>query len=275
MNKEELFEGIGDLKPDLIEEAEAYGKMRAAGRWKRSLLAVACALALFVALPNISMTAALAMEKIPIIGKLVEAVTFRDYEEEGEHHQISLNVPGVSVDGQPVEDINEDIERMANELMSRYREATEEQNLFVQMDYEVIAAHENYFTLKLDCFEAEAGGYQWSRMYTISRATGEQIHLADLFKEGVDYVTPISENILTQMKQQMEADEHIVYFFDQEDEADNFKAIDSDQDFYLSASGMLVISFDEYEVAPGSMGPVSFEIPLHELTDILRDDNTL
>lgn len=39
----------------------------------------------------------------------------------------------------------------------------------------------------------------------------------------------------------------------------------------LNASGKLVIVFDEYEVAPGYMGAVSFEIPTEILKDILKE----
>jgi hypothetical protein len=40
-----------------------------------------------------------------------------------------------------------------------------------------------------------------------------------------------------------------------------FEKIKADQNFYLSSNHKLVISFDKYEVAPGYMGIVEFEIP--------------
>lgn len=72
----------------------------------------------------------------------------------------------------------------------------------------------------------------------------------------------ISENIKTQMKEQMAADEGIVYFFEGDDmPGDGFEQIQSDQDFYFNEDGEIVIEFDEYEVSPGYMGIVSFTIP--------------
>ena len=40
-----------------------------------------------------------------------------------------------------------------------------------------------------------------------------------------------------------------------------FKKIAENQDFYINSNNDLVICFDEYEVAPGYMGPVEFVIP--------------
>ncbi|WP_249651017.1 RsiV family protein, partial [Lysinibacillus sp. D4A3_S15] len=53
-----------------------------------------------------------------------------------------------------------------------------------------------------------------------------------------------------------------------EDLMEEFTAIQPDQQFYISDKGKLVLSFDKYDVAPGFMGVVEFEIP----TDVLKDD---
>jgi len=50
---------------------------------------------------------------------------------------------------------------------------------------------------------------------------------------------------------------------------EDFKAITAKQQFYISDKGKLVISFDKYEVAPGYMGVVEFEIPTEVLQNIL------
>lgn len=65
----------------------------------------------------------------------------------------------------------------------------------------------------------------------------------------------ISENIKTQMREQMVADEGVIYFLDDEDMPEfNFQSITEQTNFYFNESGELVIVFDEYEVAPGYMG---------------------
>ncbi len=71
------------------------------------------------------------------------------------------------------------------------------------------------------------------------------------------------------MKEQMAADEGIVYFLDNEDmPVAGFDKIQPDQDFYFNQDGEIVIEFDEYEVSPGYMGIVSFTIP-RNVTEVL------
>jgi len=50
-----------------------------------------------------------------------------------------------------------------------------------------------------------------------------------------------------------------------------FKSISEEQNFYINDKGKLVIVFDEYEVAPGSMGCVEFVIPTSVIEAILSD----
>ena len=48
--------------------------------------------------------------------------------------------------------------------------------------------------------------------------------------------------------------------------------ISPEQNFYITEQGKLVISFDVYEVAPGFMGLVTFEIPTELLQDVLMSN---
>ena len=107
--------------------------------------------------------------------------------------------------------------------------------------------------------------------YTIDLNTGERLQLKDLFKEGADYITPISENIKEQMREQMASDENKMYWLDDaEVEEWNFKQITDDTAFYLNEKGNIVISFDEGDVAPMYMGVVTFEIPEDVVKDIRK-----
>ena len=47
------------------------------------------------------------------------------------------------------------------------------------------------------------------------------------------------------------------------------RANKANQNFYITQQGKLVIVFDKYEVAPGSMGIVDFGIPITLLADVL------
>ena len=130
---------------------------------------------------------------------------------------------------------------------------------------------DKWFTLKLDVAEVAGSGVQYQYYYHIDKTTGEIATLKDLFKEGADYVTPISENIKKQMRERMAADENLFYWLEENTEIGTFfEKIKDEQNFYLNEEGQLVICFDEYEVAPGYMGLVEFTIEDDVVSDILK-----
>lgn len=247
----------------------------------RNITAAAAAIAVFVALPNTSADVAYAMSNIPVIGKLVEVVTFREYQYEDEHHSADITVPELTTSqnvGAKDEDLhakNENIKRTTDEMNAEIRAITDEivaefeadlkqQEGYqeVLVEHEILATAEDYFTLKLICYQGTGSGVQWNYFYTIDLATGERLALADLFAEGADYITPISENIKEQMRAQMTADENVSYWLEDEEMAEwNFEAITDETSFYVNADGNVVISFNEGDVAPMYMGCVEFVIP--------------
>ena len=140
------------------------------------------------------------------------------------------------------------------------------------MSQEVVTDNAQYYTVKLSVLETEASGYEHNQFYTIDKQTGNVVALADLFAEGSDYISVISENIKTQMREQMVADEDVIYFLDDEDMTEfNFQSITEQTNFYFNESGELVIAFDEYEVAPGYMGAPEFVIPQKVTAGLLKE----
>ena len=109
---------------------------------------------------------------------------------------------------------------------------------------------------------------------TIDKEKDMVITLSSLFKND-QYIARISDYIVEQMRQEMkETNQEKTYWVSGaglEDEAlvDLFTTIKADQNFYITEEGKLVVVFDEYEVAPGYMGVVEFEIPTKVLADIL------
>ncbi len=268
-----------------IEEAKSDGKKeRRRTRTVRYTAAAAIIFGLFIVLPNTSAAAADAMERIPVIGRLIEAVTFRNYEYESDRNMADIKVPKIKVDEhanagtsqkklkRTVEEINAQIRSITDELVEEFEKnlSYEEGYQDVVVDSETLATTEDYFTLKLSCYQGAGSGYAWNYYYTIDLNTGERLSLKDIFKDGADYRTPISENIKEQMKAQMQADENVTYWLDQEVEEWNFKTISDDVSFYLNEKGNVVIAFNEGDVAPMYMGTVSFEIPADVLDGIRK-----
>ena len=246
----------------------------------------AAAIALFIAVPNISPQAAEALSAIPVIGKLVEVVTFRDYDVETETKLADVEVPEVVVNeadapetpevsetlSETTAEINAEIETLTQKYIDSFEaEMTTEGYQELIINHETIQSNDRYFTLKLVCYEAAASGMEWNYYYTIDLTTGERLALKELFADGADYITPISENIIAQMKEQMAADENMIYWLDDPDMPEfNFTSIKEDTQFYLNENGNIVISFNEGDVAPMYMGICTFEIPDEIVKDIRK-----
>ena len=159
--------------------------------------------------------------------------------------------------------VNQDMEATVDELIRQFEDTLSEEGYHgLHVSQEVVTDNAQYYTVKLRVLETEASGYEHNQFYTIEKQTGNVVTLSDLFAEGSDYLSVISENIKNQMREQMAADEEVKYFLDDEDMPEfNFQGITEQTNFYFNENGELVIAFDEYEVAPGYMGAPEFVIP--------------
>lgn len=274
------------MEAKMVNRAESRRKVAKVGL----SLAAAVAIVLFV-LPNTSQSIAYAMSKVPVIGKVVEVATIREYKYDDGKSEADVEVPEISVtasteDGEEAEndaelseqleattkDINEQIALITDRIVAEFKANTKDdvgyQNVMVKS--EVIESTEDYFTLKLICYQGAGSGAEWDYYYTIDLSTGEQMKLSDLFVEDSEYLKLISDNIKEQMRQQMEEDPDVSYWVDEEEIPEwNFEEITEDVNFYLNKDENIVICFDEGEVAPMYMGCVEFEIP-KEVTEGIR-----
>lgn len=280
------MEQVEKMKEEIMR-GKRDGKRRAnviiASRW------AAAAVAAFMILPNTSAGVAHAMSSIPVIGRLVEAVTFRDYQYEDERHYADVEVPELIVKEnvtaqtedaeqeetlqKTTEEINREIEEITEQIISEFQEGLklEEGYQDIMVKHEVMRTTDLYFTLKLICYQASGSGAEWNYFYTIDLQTGERMALKDLFAEGADYRTMISDEIKKQMKEQMAGDENVIYWLDNEEmEEWNFQQIPEDASFYVNENDDVVIAFNEGDVAPMYMGCVEFVIPKDVLQEIRK-----
>ena len=274
-------EGIRMMN-EKIDQAKIDKKRRSLSRRVRYAGgAVAAALAVIIALPNANENIAMAMEKIPVIGSIVRVVTFRDYDYKDGNSEAHVSVPNIETDGensdtQATDQINKDVTDYTQQLIDQFEADAKE--LYgsegykgLDVSYDVITDTDDWFTLRITVLETSASGYQYYRFYHLDKRTNSVATLSTLFKDGVDYITPISENIKEQMRSSESEDEGIIYFLDDKDmPEENFKEIKADQNFYFNSNNDLVIVFDEYEVAPGSMGTPEFVIPNSVISGLLK-----
>lgn len=299
-NSQKMSTEQEDILRSKIEQAKMEKRRADRRTTVKKWSAVAACAAVLVLLPNTSMSAAHAMSRIPLFGRLVEVVTFRNYNYEDERNSAQIQVPELMVSSvmekssetdkgkaeavqqsltavvqqnleNTVDEINARIQEIAGQMIREF-----ESNLDKEWGYqdvlvksEIINATQNYFTLKLICYQGAGSGSQWNYFYTVDLNTGKLLKLADLFEENADFITPISEDIKRQMRERMAADEMQKYWLDDPEVAFwEFTGITEEASFYINESNEIVICFNEGDVAPMYMGCPEFAIPAEVVKDI-------
>lgn len=236
--------------------------------------AAAAAVLTLVAVPNISPQAAVAMSDIPVLKQVVEIVTFHKYEQADDsgNYLAHVETPQLEAQGDAklqssVGEINGQMQTYANQMIAQFEQEMEQQGGVYGLDigYTVVTDTDRWFALEVSTIETMASGAKSLKYYNLNKETGAYMQLADLFPQDVDYVAAISAQIKEQMLQRMAEDENQVYFINSDMPETDFKQIAADQSFYINQQGQLVISFDEYEVAPGSMGAPQFIVDMTAL----------
>lgn len=240
-----------------------------------------------VVMVNVNADIAYAMEQIPVIGNVIRVIAQDHFEADEKYYTADIKTPQLEAeeDMAGIDEVNEAVKKdrdalieecraMFETMAAEYSEGPmaegETSHYNITADYEIVTDTEDYFVLRFRTVITSAGAQKMEKYYTIDRKTGEMLELRDLFKEDSDYVAVISENIKNQMKQQMSEDKKLHYWLDEDIEEWNFKEIKENQKFYINGEGNLVISFDKFEVAPGYMGSIEFEILKEELSSILK-----
>lgn len=234
----------------------------------------AAVIAAFVILPNTSPAVANAMQRIPVLGKLAQVVTFRSYVEETDDLKISVNIPSVEMIAEETngltDAINQEIynscEVYCNEAILRAQEyrlaflatgGTQEEweahQIEITVDYEIKSQTEEFLSFTVYCYENWNSGGNETRYYNMDIPNEKIITLEDVL--GEDYVDVVNTSIQAQI-QERTADGEVFWT----PEESGFTGISEDTKFYMNQEGNPVIVFDKYEIAPGSSGEVEFEI---------------
>ncbi|MEK3936795.1 DUF3298 domain-containing protein [Sporosarcina sp. FSL W7-1349] len=252
-------------------------KRRRAPQW---VIGAAAAAALFVGSINVSPTFAQTMANVPFLGSIVEVITVQQIKVDQGTYQADLNTPALEGLNNP------ELQTALNEKYIAENKALYEQfekdvadmeqwagggHLGVDSGYEVLTETDQL--LSIARYEVNIVGSSSTVMKydTVDKENGLLITLPSLFKDE-SYVAIISAYILYEMKDQMAKDDMKAYFLPDDEFIEGFEQIRPDQPFYITAQNKLVVSFDKYEVAPGYMGVVTFEIPTDVIKDVLVSD---
>lgn len=229
--------------------------------YQKNWMAIAASFAFFflVFMPNVSVTYAQTMKDVPIIGDIVKVFTIRKEIYEDENHELNVEIP--KLEDQTNEDgvsfINKDIEELTSAVIQKFYDDIElgkEGYGSIYIDYEVISNDVSWFTLKLNVEEVAGSSDFYAKFYHIDRKKGVYVQLKDILSE--DGMKEVETYLLKIMKEQMEQEENVTYFID-----DDIEIIHEDSNFYFNENKDLVIVYNKYDIAPGYMGCPEFVIP--------------
>ena len=269
-------------KIDSVLDSLPDGKIQRFDRaWAKILCsAAAVIIAVFVALPNMNAGICSAMSDIPVLGGLIKVVTFREYKVEDDNLHADVDMPALETENGENEEIklvidgiNAEVAGLTDEILAQieqWREETEFQvHAAVTEKYDIIRNDDDWFTLEVEFYFGVGSSNTIYKYYNIDKNAGKLMTLDDLF-ESDGYMEAINEEIVHQMKQQMEEDDSAQYWLD--DPFSPFTGIRQNMNFYFSETGNLVLVFEKYEVGPGCMGCPSFEIPRGVYEEYLKSE---
>ncbi len=247
---------------------------------RRIVVAAACILfIMLVMLPNISVTYAHAMENIPIIGKLVEIFTIRNYFYSDARHELDANIPEISDpnNGQVSDLINKDVNELTRAIIQKFYDdlaITHDAGYgSIYIDYETVMNTEKWFTLKLVVSEIQASSNTYYKFYHIDRLNGMYVNFGDLF-DAEDFDS-IEKMIQMQMEAEMKANPELTYWSENAKLGQSIIKLSEDQNFYFDKDGNLVIVYNQYEVGPGSMGCPEIVLLKENIEKIIAPDFAL
>ncbi|HTP02081.1 MAG TPA: RsiV family protein [Anaerolineales bacterium] len=147
--------------------------------------------------------------------------------------------------------------------------APDAQTSTFDLRYNLVSPPGNILSLKFDIQTFLSGAAHpgtISRTVSFDLQEGRQLSLADLFASDVDFLTPISEYCIAELGNRDIGFEG----FELGATADpgNYR------NWNITSDG-LMITFDEYQVAPYAAGPQTVVIPFRDLAQLIRPDGAL
>lgn len=264
------------IEKSLAELPEKEVSLKSAHYFRR--FTAAAAVFIFVTLfllPNVSEVYAKTMEQVPIIGDIVKVVTIKNYYSD-EKHEMDVRIPKLeSEDNEAFDFINAEVEESSEILVQRFYKDLEDigdmAHSSLYLDYEVVTNTDSWFTLQLLVHEDTGSGNTYYKYYHLNKLTGDIVTLGDIVKDDTFYDT-VEEEIKEQMKEEMKQNSNSVYWVENSTFGDDCVSLTPEHNFYWNENNDLVIPFDKYEVAPGSMGTPEFVVSKDFIKDLVKPE---
>jgi hypothetical protein len=246
---------------------------------KVTAASVAASFIVFTIGLNTSSVFADAVSKLPVLGSFVKALTFREYTVNEDKYKMHIKIPEIQgLENKKLQSsLNEKYLEENKKLYEKFMADMEDLkksgggHLGIRSGYEVKTDTDRILSIGRYFVNTVGSSSTVFKYDTIDKKNEILISMPSLFKDE-RYVDVISDNIKKQMVEQYNADNRKFYWVAEIEQKGNvklFEKISKEQNFYITAEGKLVISFDKYEVGPGSTGIAQFVIPTEILRDIL------
>ncbi len=142
----------------------------------------------------------------------------------------------------------------------------DEAPLFVNSTYETKFSSDRMLSFLVYVDSSSASTENQVYCYNIDLEKNEVLTLSDLLAEQQpDYIDTISAEIREEILTSPESD-----FFYDENGALLFETIEADQSYYINTDEQLVIVFDQFAIAPGSMGTPEFIVDSVSVAPLLE-----
>lgn len=235
---------------------------------KNFVLAKVCGVvAIFLIVPivgvNVSPVFAESLSGLPGMQTVVKILTGSKYTFDKDTYHAKIDVPEIVELGnlEVEESINAEIKEMAEDLIEDFKSDVIELqknglggNLSIESGYEILTDNEDVFVFDVWTVNAVGSSSTSHKFYSINKRTKSLIELSDFIKDD-DAKQKVNDYIKSEISRRQDRDNGIIYF------EDDFKGIKDDQSFYVNTDNDLVIVFEKYSIAPGSMGSPEFVIP--------------
>ena len=243
------------------------------------LASVAAAAVLFTVGLNTSPTMAKNLADVPVIGPVVQVLTFTKYEMVEDEYTADIQVPQILGSSAEIEALNEKYAEEGKALYEQFKTDIEEMeagNMAVNSGYVVETDTNEILSFGRYVEVTVVSSSTVMKYTTIDKKAETVITLPSLFKDD-RYIEIISRYIEDELRNRMiETEGSDMYWIGGTEYHDEsfgvFEGISPDQNFYITEEGKLVMSFDVYEIAPGFMGLVTVEIPTELLQDVLMSN---
>lgn len=212
---------------------------------------------------------------IPVVGKIVKLITISSYQKKDEDKYISVEIPAIESIKQDTKGLSKAVNQEIYDMCTGYAKEAEqraeeyktafletggtleewkEHDIQIKVWYEIKNQSEKYLSFAVNGTENWTSAYAQSKYYNLDLENLQYLTLKDLL--GENYISIANSSIKKQIKEREE--ERGEMFFTAEE--GGFETISEETKFYINDAENPVIVFDKYEIAPGNMGAVEFEL---------------